>query len=136
MEKLARFFKALSDETRLRIILLLAESELCVCDLTFVLNEPESKVSRHLAYLKHVGITESRRVAVWMHYRLKDSQDGLFKAQLDFLRAKLSNMPEFRADREKLLELKEHGGCRALTKLRGARRSEGVIEQKRDASIA
>lgn len=136
MEELAQFFKALGDETRLRIILLLTESELCVCDLMFLLNVPQSKVSRHLAYLKHSGITESRRVGVWMHYRLKNWQDGLLKAQIDFLKRKISDMPVFRADREKLAKLKEQGECKALTKLRRARWSEAVTEQRRDGSTS
>jgi ArsR family transcriptional regulator len=68
MERLAQFFKALSDETRLRIMMLLTQGELCVCDLMFVLDEPQSKVSRHLAYLKHSGLTNSKRAGVWMHY--------------------------------------------------------------------
>jgi len=116
MEQVVQFFKALSDEIRLRIVMLLTYGELCVCDLMEILGEPQSKISRHLAYLKHSGITESRRVGVWMHYRLKDSQNGIFKAQIEFLKEKLSGMPQFRADRERLLELKKQGGCKAVMK--------------------
>jgi len=121
MEQLTQFFKALSDETRLRIVMLLTYGELCVCDLMEILGESQSKISRHLAYLKHSGITESRRVGVWMHYRLKDSQNGIFKDQMDFLREKLSYIPQFRADKDRLLELKKQGGCKAIMKLRSTR---------------
>jgi len=121
MEQIVQLFKALSDETRLRIVMLLTYGELCVCDLMEVLGEPQSKISRHLAYLKHSGITESRRVGVWMHYRLKDSQNGIFKDQMDFLREKLSSIQQFRADRERLLELKKQGGCKAIIKLSSTR---------------
>lgn len=86
MERLAQFFKAFSDTTRLRIIALLANGELCGCDLMDILGEPQSKISRHLTYLKHSEITESRRVGVWMHYRLKESQNGIFKAQIHLLK--------------------------------------------------
>jgi len=79
MEQVVQFFKVLSDEIRLRIVMLLTYGELWVCDLTEILGEPRSKISRHLAYLKHSGITESRGVGVWMHYRLKDSQGGSLK---------------------------------------------------------
>src|SRR4030067_1874377 len=104
MEQLVQFFKALSEVMRLRIMMLLTQGELCVCDLMFVLDEPQSKVSRHLAYLKHSGLTNSRRAGVWMHYCLKESADEVHKAQIDFLKEKLSHLPQFRKDREKLLE--------------------------------
>jgi ArsR family transcriptional regulator len=110
MEQFAQFFKALSDETRLRIMLLLMQSELCVCDLMFVLNEPQSKVSRHLAFLKHSGLAISKRGGVWMHYSLKEPADGILRAQVNFLKEKFSALPQFCLDREKLLELKKQGG--------------------------
>ncbi|NWG03990.1 MAG: metalloregulator ArsR/SmtB family transcription factor [Syntrophaceae bacterium] len=122
MEQLTQFFKALSDEIRLRIMMLLTQGELCVCDLMYVLDEPQSKVSRHLAYLKHSGITESKRAGVWMHYRLKDSQNGIYKAQIDFLKMQLSHFPQFREDKDKLLELKKQGSCKALMKLKKVRK--------------
>lgn len=125
MEQLAQFFKALSDETRLRIMMLLTQSELCVCDLMFVLNEPQSKVSRHLAYLKHSGLTNSKRAGVWMHYWLKEPDDQVYRDQIDFLRERLSPLPQFRKDREKLLELKKQGGCKAMMKLKATRWSKG-----------
>lgn len=133
MEQFAQFFKALSDETRLRIMVLLMQSELCVCDLMFVLDEPQSKVSRHLAYLKHSGITESKRVGVWMHYRLKHSSNGIYNAQLDFLKGQLSHLPQFRMDRERLLELKNQGGCKAMMKFKAARWSKGYPARRKHA---
>lgn len=71
MKRTAQLFKALSDETRLRILALLSEGELCVCDLMAVLDLPQSTVSRHLAYLRHTGLVEDRRQGVWMYYRLE-----------------------------------------------------------------
>ena len=124
MNQLVQFFKALSEETRLRILMLLTHGELCVCDLMVVLDEPQSKVSRHLAYLKHSGITESKRVGVWIHYWLKDSANGIFRAQIDFLKEQLSSQPQFREDKEKLLDLKKQGGCKAVMKLKNRRWSK------------
>lgn len=121
MEKLAQFFKALSDETRLRIVYLLTHGELCVCDLMEVLGEPQSKISRHLAYLKHSGITESKRRGVWMHYSLKDSSNGIYKAQIHFLKEQLSGLSQFQEDGKKLSELKKQGSCKALMKLKKVR---------------
>ena len=71
MKKLAQTFKALSDETRLRILTLLTHGELCVCDLMAVLLLPQSTVSRHLAYLRNSGLIADRRDGVWMYYRLE-----------------------------------------------------------------
>jgi ArsR family transcriptional regulator len=63
--------RALSDETRMRILALLAEhDELCVCDLTQALDMPQPKVSRHLAVLREAAILLDRRDGQWIHYRL------------------------------------------------------------------
>src|SRR4030066_1384619 len=107
MEQLVQFFKALSEEMRLRIMMLLTQGELCVCDLMVVLDEPQSKVSRHLAYLKYSGLTNSKRAGVWMHYRLKEPVNEAHRVQLEFLKKQLSHLPQFRMDRERLLELKK-----------------------------
>ena len=120
MDQLTQFFKALSEEMRLRIVMLLAEGELCVCDLMDILDEPQSKVSRHLAYLKHSGFTNSKRVGVWMHYSLRETSDKIFHAQIDFLREQLSHLPQFRMDREKLLWIKKEGSCKAVMKKKTA----------------
>jgi ArsR family transcriptional regulator len=114
MEKLVQLFQALSEETRLRIVMLLTQGELCVCDLMAILREPQSKVSRHLSYLRHCGLTKKRRVGVWMHYSLKEPLDGGYRAQLNFLREQFSSLPQFRRDMEKMLELKRQGGCKAM----------------------
>ncbi len=71
MDVLGETFKALSDETRLRIMALLLENdELCVCDFVGALGETQSKVSRHLRYLYHAGLIKDRREGLWMHYRV------------------------------------------------------------------
>jgi ArsR family transcriptional regulator len=71
MKELADTFKALSDETRLQIMtLLLARTELCVCDFVGALGLTQSKASRHLRYLYNAGLVEDRRDGLWMHYRI------------------------------------------------------------------
>lgn len=66
-----RFFRALSDETRLRILLLLSRSgELCVCELVELMDVIQPKMSRHLAYLKEAGVVRDRREGTWIHYQL------------------------------------------------------------------
>ncbi|BFM18283.1 metalloregulator ArsR/SmtB family transcription factor [Maricurvus nonylphenolicus] len=67
-------FKSLADETRLRLLLLIAkEQELCVCELTEALDENQPKVSRHLAQLRKVGLLQDRRQGVWIYYRISDA---------------------------------------------------------------
>src|SRR5882672_10297790 len=63
-------FKALADATRLRILGLLLAGEVCVCDIHESLKIPQSKASRHLAYLRRSGLVETRRDGLWIHYRL------------------------------------------------------------------
>lgn len=67
---LARFFQALGDKTRLRLLNLMGEQELCVCYFVEILGLPQPKISRHLAYLRSAGIVAARREGKWMHYRI------------------------------------------------------------------
>lgn len=61
-------FKALSDETRLRIYLLLGKGEICVCQIQVALGISQTKVSRHLTVLRHAGLVNARREGQWMYY--------------------------------------------------------------------
>ena len=73
MRKLAGIFRALADETRLRMMgMLLRRREICVCDFVEVLGITQSKASRHLRYLLHARLLEDRRQGLWVHYRLAD----------------------------------------------------------------
>jgi ArsR family transcriptional regulator len=73
VKELLRIFKALSDETRLRIIKILEKGELCVCDITAALDMVQPKVSFHLNALKEAGLIIDRKAGRWTHYRLNDS---------------------------------------------------------------
>ena len=131
MEELAQLYKALSEETRIRIMLLLMQGELCVCDIQAVLDEPQSKISRHLAYLKHSGLLRSKRVGVWMHYLIKESADETCKAQLAFMGERLSTLPQYREDMKKLREFQKQKGCEPLPPPRRAGRQQpGATRQK------
>ncbi len=66
-------FKALSDETRLRILKLLENGELCVCDIFSALNMVQPKVSFHLAVLKEAGLIKDRKAGKWVHYQIDNS---------------------------------------------------------------
>jgi ArsR family transcriptional regulator len=70
-------FKALADETRLRILSLLSHAEMCVSDLDSVLQAGQSKVSRHLDYLKKTALVMSRRAGTMIFYRLDLEHDSM-----------------------------------------------------------
>ena len=91
-------FNALADETRLRILNLLNEGELCVCDLMRVLKEPQSKVSRHLAYLRRSGLVQGRKDGLWMHYRLSKPTTRIYGMLLKAVCCCRSEFDEFGKD--------------------------------------
>jgi len=68
--ELERFFQALGDKTRLRLLNLMGDQEICVCYFVQILGAPQPKISRHLAYLRSAGIVAVRREGKWMHYRI------------------------------------------------------------------
>jgi len=70
LDALTDVYAALADPTRLRILSLLSEDEICVCHIHASLDVPQPTASRHLAYLKKAGLVEVRRNGIWMHYRL------------------------------------------------------------------
>jgi ArsR family transcriptional regulator, arsenate/arsenite/antimonite-responsive transcriptional repressor len=72
---LSRLFRALADPTRLRLLNLIADREICVCYFVEILGLSQPKVSRHLAYLRKAGIVAARREGKWMHYRLAYPKD-------------------------------------------------------------
>lgn len=76
-------FKALADRTRLRILGLLLEGEVCVCHIHESLGLPQPTVSRHLAYLRRAGLVSTRKEGLWVHYRLVDLADPVAEVLLD-----------------------------------------------------
>jgi len=70
----SQLFKALSDPTRLRCLMLLVNhEELCVCELTYALDLPQPKISHHLGTLRNVGLVSDRKMGLWVYYRLSES---------------------------------------------------------------
>ena len=69
------FFRALADSTRLRIINLIGDQEVCVCFFVEILKTNQPKISRHLAYLRRASIVAARREGIWMHYRIATPND-------------------------------------------------------------
>ena len=81
-----QMFRALADETRLRILNLLQQRELCVCQIVEVLGLGQSKVSRHLAHLRNAGLVNDRRDATWMYYSLAEPRGLLHEQILECVR--------------------------------------------------
>jgi ArsR family transcriptional regulator len=75
VDQLETVFRALADKTRLRILALLGNNEVCVCHLHDSLGVPQPTVSRHLAYLRRAGLVDVRRDGVWMHYQVARALD-------------------------------------------------------------
>ena len=98
-------FKALADRTRLRLINLIGDSEVCVCFFVAILKTSQPKISRHLAYLRRAGVVSARREGKWMHYRLVNPPDEHAARIFREVRASLAEHPELQRDREKLLQV-------------------------------
>ncbi len=104
-------FKAFADKTRLRILQLLTQGELCVCDLMATLKLPQSKVSRHLAYLKASGLVNDRRVGLWKYYKLA-APAGKFHARLVYcLKICFDEVRILQLDRARLKKQRKAKGC-------------------------
>jgi len=91
-------FRALADSTRLRLLNLIADREICVCYLVEVLRTSQPKISRHLAYLRKAGIAAARREGKWMHYRLVIPMDEAAARILRETLKHLSEKPEMQRD--------------------------------------
>ena len=99
-------FGALADQTRFRILSLLGGGELCVCDVMQVLKEPQSKISRHLAYLRKAGLVEARKEGLWMYYRLARPTARIFRTILQSLGRAHLDFEELKQDRREFQKSK------------------------------
>lgn len=95
-------FKALGDETRMRILKLLLKKELCVCELEAALNLPQSKVSRHLTVLRSVGLVEDRRDGTWIFYSFFKPETDFEKSIVQIIKNALSDSELVKQDEERL----------------------------------
>ena len=102
---LERLFRALADRTRLRLLNLMADDEVCVCFFVEILQTNQPKISRHLAYLRRAGIVASRRQGTWMHYRIVEPKNADAARLLADLREMLSRDAEMQQDRKRLVRI-------------------------------
>ncbi len=102
MEETLRVTKALADRQRLRILLLLAGGELCVCQVVAVIRLAGSTISKHLSILTGAGLIAARKQGRWVYYRLAPAASAL-----GWLRAALARDAGIRADREALKRIRQ-----------------------------
>lgn len=96
------FFAALADRTRLRLINLMRDGEVCVCFFAETLGTNNPKISRHLSYLKRASLVASRRDGKWMHYRLTEPDDKAAAEIFAVTMKMLAQDKEMNDDRKRL----------------------------------
>ncbi len=102
---LVQIYQCFCDPTRLRILHLLTHTPLCVCHFQDVLDEPQVKVSKHLAYLRERGLVVAQREGNWMIYSLPERRDAELEANLECLQACVQNDPIFKRDLRNLAKV-------------------------------
>lgn len=112
VRSLTKLFRALGDETRLRIVALLSHGELCVCHIEKALELSQPNVSRQLGILRSSGIVDARRDGSWMYYSLAPQEHDSVKAMLDKLVALFGAERAIRADHAKLRKSCGPGACK------------------------
>ena len=130
MRRTVELFKALADETRLRILSLLSGGELCVCEITKVLDIGQPKASRHLAVLRQAELVSDRREGMWMYYSLAEPRSETQRWIVAWLESAQRELPQAAADRDALKRLQRSGGlCGPLCaeRRRTAPRSDAVV---------
>ncbi|WP_024325737.1 metalloregulator ArsR/SmtB family transcription factor [Thioalkalivibrio sp. AKL19] len=105
-------FNLLADETRLRSLLLMqAEGELCVCELTHALEMSQPKVSRHLAALRQYQVVSTRRASNWIYYQLSPELPVWASEVLQTADRAVSRTEPYRTDRERLSTAPSRAEC-------------------------
>jgi len=102
MRELIKVFKALSDETRIRMLKLLFEGELCVCDIMQAMEISQSRASRNLGILKDAGLLNDRRDGQWVHYSLNKQSAAKYSGLFELLDSSLNDDKTILGDRESL----------------------------------
>ena len=107
----SRVFRALSDETRIRMVALLGHGELCVCHIEHALEMSQPNVSRHLGILRAAGIVDARREGSWVYYRLVEQGTPELQAAIDAIGKALGSQRLIRSDLVRLKKACGPGAC-------------------------
>jgi len=102
LQALTDVYAALADPTRLRMLALLRDGEICVCHIHASLDVPQPTASRHLAYLRKAGLVDARRAGTWMHYRLTPLDNPVIAAVVDAALHALSHTTVSASDERRL----------------------------------
>lgn len=105
MEFFLDITKALADETRLRILMLLKEKELCACQIIECFNLSGATVSKHLSILKRAKLITSRKDGRWVYYKLVDLKNEVIKDSIELVQKSLKNEDLIESDYKKLTEI-------------------------------
>jgi ArsR family transcriptional regulator len=123
--KLLEIYRCLCDETRLRILHLLAQGPLCVCHFQTLLGVPQVGISKHLAYLRARGLVLAQRHEQWMIYRLPEQRPHELHLQLQCLQDCVQTDPVFKSDLRRLKTLRRDCGWIAAVTPANAKRQRG-----------
>ena len=104
-------FRAFSDRTRLRILHVLLDGELCVGDIVESLRAPQPRVSRHLAYLRKANLVLVRKSGLWSYYSLAPAKTLFHRKLLECLGKCFTEVPELQADEARAAKVRKSGGC-------------------------
>ena len=104
-------FRAFSDRTRLRILHVLHGGELCVGDIVEILQAPQPRISRHLAYLRKANLVLVRKSGLWSHYGLAPAKTPFHRKLLECLAKCFGEVPELQADSVRAAKIRKSGGC-------------------------
>ena len=104
-------FRAFSDRTRLRVLCLLRKQEFCVGDMVDILQLPQPRISRHLAYLRKAALVTVRKSGLWCYYSLAPTQTPFHRKLLSCLANCFSEVPQIQTDLARAAEIKNLGGC-------------------------
>ncbi len=104
-------FRAFSDRTRLRILRLLCDGELCVGDIVAILQVPQPRASRHLGHLRKAGLVVVRKAGLWSHYSLAEPMGPFHEKLLECLANCFRDVPQLQADAARAEKIRKTGGC-------------------------
>ena len=109
--KVDLMFRAFSDPVRLRILALLVDGELCVCDLMKILKLPQATTSRHLAYLRRAALVDVRQERSWNYYKLAPARSTFHAKLLDCVSCCFGDVPGVSADLVRARAIRKQGCC-------------------------
>jgi ArsR family transcriptional regulator len=111
VSRIDKVFRAFADGTRIRILCLLQDGELCVSDIITILKVPQAKASHHLNYLRRAGLVEVHKRGLWCFYQLRPAQSPFHEKLLECLGQCFTDVPGLAADRKRAAKVKASGGC-------------------------